>query len=185
MIDWFKRHSFVIPVLTALAITLVCARRGMSQAQILMIVVPFAVVYAILDWGWQTKRPPRQLPPRKPSKPAVPYVSPYVVTFDDCEIVVTFKQKRRESVRWDDIVLVGIHIENEGFLDLPYWIIAGKPGGCGYSNDAIGGLEILTALQNRLPGFNNVAVAQAMVLLSGGVRVWERESVAADQAPTG
>ena len=127
--------------------------------------------------------------PRKLSKPARPYVSPYVVTFDESEIVVTFEGSRRESVRWDDITFVTIQIENEGFLDIPYWIIVGKIGaggkpiGCVYSNDAVGGREILVALQNRLPGFNNIAVVQAMDMMSGGVRVWEREAAAVNRSP--
>jgi hypothetical protein len=113
-----------------------------------------------------------------PRKKREPYVSPYTVHFDDEAITVTFKNKKgesRESVRWADLAVVGITIRDT-YLPEPYWTLAGMPGtgGCIYSNDAIGGNELLRALQERLPGFDNVALIQAMGMMSGGVRIWER-----------
>jgi len=107
-----------------------------------------------------------------------PYVSPYTVQFDDEAITVTLKTKKgatRESVRWADLAVVGITIV-DSFLPEPYWTLAGMPGtgGCIYANSAAGAKELLRALQERLPGFDNVALIQAMGMMSGGVRIWER-----------
>ena len=107
-----------------------------------------------------------------------PYVSPYTVQFDDEAITVTLnnkKSEKSESVRWADLGLVGISIVDT-YLPEPYWTLAGMPGtgGCIYSNSAIGAKELLRALQERLPGFDNVALIQAMGMMSGGIRIWER-----------
>jgi hypothetical protein len=82
---------------------------------------------------------------------------------------------RRESVRWEHLIFVGITIENAGFLDIPYWILGGRSGGCVYPSDAVGNKQILREMQSRLPGFDNNAVIQAMGMISGGITVWERE----------
>jgi hypothetical protein len=103
------------------------------------------------------------------------------MSFDESQIMVTLNSERRESVRWDDLTVVGIRIQNEGFIDTPYWILAGKPGGCVFPSNAVGNREILAEMQKRLPGFSNVAVLQAMGMSSGGVRVWERESVSSNR----
>jgi hypothetical protein len=117
------------------------------------------------------------IPRRKLSRE--PYVSPYTVRFGDEAITVTLKNKKREtseSVRWADLAVVGITIV-DSFLPEPYWTLAGMPGkgGCIYANSANGAKELLRALQERLPGFDNVALIQAMGMMSGGVRIWERE----------
>jgi hypothetical protein len=36
-------------------------------------------------------------------------------------------------------------------------------------------------MQKRLPKFSNVAVLRAMGMASGGIRIWERESVCSNQ----
>ena len=116
------------------------------------------------------------LPQKKLSRE--PYVSPYTVVFDDEAITVTLndkKSEKSESVRWADLAVVGITIVDT-YLPEPYWTLAGMPGtgGCIYANSAIGAKELLRALQERLPGFDNVALIQAMGMMSGGVRIWER-----------
>jgi hypothetical protein len=106
-------------------------------------------------------------PPRKP------YISPYVVTFDDESVTVALADKWRESVRWADLVKVVIIIEEEDF-PIPYWLLFGRPGkgGCRYSSEAVGAREMLRQLQDRLPQFDNRAVGLAMVMTSGGFTVW-------------
>lgn len=113
------------------------------------------------------------VPPRKRS--SRPYVSSYRVTFDDQAVVVTFRNKRHESVRWSDLGTVAITIE-DAFLPQPYWMLVGDPGkgGCVYPSDAVGANEMLAELQKRLPGFDNQAVVMAMGMMSGGIQVWKR-----------
>src|SRR5215831_15384597 len=43
---------------------------------------------------------------------STPYVSPYVVQFDDQGVIVNFRNKRHGSVQWDDLVMVGISIKD-------------------------------------------------------------------------
>jgi hypothetical protein len=97
-----------------------------------------------------------------------------VVTFDDESVTVAFADKWRESVRWADLVKVVIVIEQEDF-PIPYWLLFGRPGkgGCVYSSEATGARAMLPQLQERLPQFDNRAVALVMVMTSGGVTVWE------------
>jgi len=106
---------------------------------------------------------------------STPYVSPYVVQFDDQGVTVYFRKKHHETVQWADLAMVGITIK-DCFLPEPFWILAGSPGkgGCVYSNDAVGAQEMLRELQRRLPDFNNVAVIQAMGMMAGGVVAWEK-----------
>ena len=105
---------------------------------------------------------------------SAPYVSSYVVQFDSQGVTVTRGNKRREAVRWDDLVMVAITIQ-DCFLPVPFWILAGCPGkgGCIYPNDAVGAKEMLHELQTSLPDFDNRAVIQAMGMIAGGVVVWE------------
>ena len=128
------------------------------------------------------------LPPKNFSftrRPSTPYVSPYVVQFDDKGVTVTLRNKRREAVQWGDLVMVGITIR-DCFLPEPFWVLAGSPGkgGCFYPNDALGAKEMLCELQRRLPEFNNGAVIQAMCMMAGGVVVWERPDWKAAHATT-
>jgi hypothetical protein len=106
---------------------------------------------------------------------STPYVSPYVVQFDDEGVTVNLRNKRHEAVQWGDLVMVAITIR-DCFLPGPFWILAGSPGkgGCVYPNDAVGAKSMLCELQRRLPDFDNRALIQAMGMMAGGVIVWER-----------
>ena len=122
----------------------------------------------------QMRRASRLLTRKTSSRWRRRYVSPYVVTFDDEGVTVDIGGKKREAVRWVDLVVVAITIEDE-YLPFPYWILFGRhgKGGCLYPNDAVGAREMLHALQARLPGFDNGAVIKAMGMMSGGVYVWK------------
>jgi hypothetical protein len=101
------------------------------------------------------------------------------VSFDEVEIVVTLDGARREAVRWDDLITVGVRIDDEGFLQSVYWVLGGSPGGCYFPSEAQGTQALLAALQTRLPGFDNRALIEAMGLMEGGRVLWQRA------APTG
>lgn len=102
----------------------------------------------------------------------------YTVKFDENEIVVSVDGKRHESVAWGDLIFIGIRIENQGFIDVPYWILGGRSGGCMYPNDAAGHKAVTDEFKNRLPGFHcketYKTIVQAMGALEGGFHVWER-----------
>lgn len=113
--------------------------------------------------------------PRRERVDGAPYVSPYVVRFDENGVEVFFKGKPHESVLWKSLVFVGITIVDE-FLPQPYWMLAGTKGkgGCVYPSDAAGAQKMLRELQTRLVDFDDVAVVRAMGMMSGGVVVWEK-----------
>jgi hypothetical protein len=158
------------------------AAAGLSRS---VTVCAVAVVAALIGI-WEVNQPPPPLSKRQMRKLSRllsrktssrwhrRYVSPYVVSFDDEGVAVDIGGKKREAVRWADLVVVAIRIEDE-YLPFPYWILFGRPGkgGCLYPNDAVGARAMLHELQARLPGFDNGAVIKAMGMMSGGVHVWK------------
>ena len=81
------------------------------------------------------------------------------------ELVVRFRPDGvQESVRWDDLAEVGIITTDEGpwFEDV-FWLLIGSDGksGCAVPQGAEGMDLLLEALQ-KLPGFDNRAVIEAM-----------------------
>lgn len=142
----------------------------LGKGAILAIVIAVAIVYMIVEWRHDE---PPQLRARRTRRNR-PYQSPFAVSFDDAEIVVTLDGARRESVRWDDLITVGVRIDDEGFLPSVYWVLGGGSGGCYFPSEAQGTDALLAALQTRLPGFDNRALIEAMGLMEGGRVVWQR-----------
>jgi len=107
------------------------------------------------------------------------YTSPYKVEFDSFEVRVLVRGKLREKIGWSEIQSVGISID-DSFLPVPWWILFSSPNsGCRYPSDANGAQEMLSAMQNRLPAFDNLAVVRSMGLMEGGELIWSRERGAA------
>ena len=85
-----------------------------------------------------------------------------VVTED--EIIRTRPDGATETVRWEDLTEVGIITTDEGpFVEDVFWILVGadERTGCAVAQGAEGNEELLARLQ-KLPGFDNEAVIQAM-----------------------
>src|SRR5688572_6390310 len=85
------------------------------------------------------------------------------VIFDDEAVSRTMRDGRIERVRWDRLCEVGIITTDEGpFVDDVYWMLIGDDGtGCAIPSSATGCDALLRRLQ-ALPGFDNLAVVQAM-----------------------
>jgi hypothetical protein len=69
-----------------------------------------------------------------------------------------------ESVRWDDLVEVGIVTTDEGpWSEDVFWLLmaSDRKTGCAVAQGAEGADKLLLALQ-KLPGFDNEAVIKAM-----------------------
>jgi hypothetical protein len=150
---------------------------GFGKGTVLAIVIAAAVVYMIVEWRYD--EPPERA---RRSRRNRPYQSPFAVSFDEAEIIVTLDGVRRESVRWDDLITVGVRIDNEGFLPSVYWVLGGGSGGCYFPSEAQGTEALLAALQTRLPEFDNRALIEAMGLMEGGRVLWQRT---APQVPNG
>lgn len=109
-----------------------------------------------------------------PAGDSKPYVSPFKVEFDDVEVRVTYEGKLRESVRWAEVLTVAVHID-DSFLPEPWWVLFnGAAFGCMYPSSALGGQDMLAAMQARLPGFDNAAVVESMGLMAGGRLIWSK-----------
>ena len=86
------------------------------------------------------------------------------VEFDEQEIRRFLPDGKTESIRWDELHEIGIVTTDEGpWVDDVFWLFlnADSSKGCAASNDAVGFPALLERLQ-RLPGFNDEAVVQAM-----------------------
>jgi hypothetical protein len=114
-----NRHPALLPILI-FPLGYGLAATGASLRTIIVIAACFGllvakwldepVLFPLLEEARRTASAAEQ--PRLPRKP---YVSPYVVTFDDESVTVAFADKWRESVRWADLVKVVIVIEQEDF----------------------------------------------------------------------
>jgi hypothetical protein len=92
-------------------------------------------------------------------------VSRVKVFFDDESISVIRQDGSRESVRWSDLREVVIKTTDEGpFIEDVFIILIGKDqrSGCLVPQGADGESELFSALQARLPGFDNEKVIEAM-----------------------
>ena len=87
-----------------------------------------------------------------------------------------------EHVGWDALQMVGLRSDDAYPVGWTYWILVGQDEtGCVVPIEAEGSDALLQALQERLPGFDNDAVIEAMGLLDGGKVVWRRGSRTPDQ----
>lgn len=167
----FGRVRFGLAIALGIAAAIVADRvLGLGRGAVVAIVTAIGIVYMLIEWRYDT--PPAR--PRQRQRKHRPYQSPFAVTFDDTEIVVSLDGVRRESVNWADLVTVGIRIDDEAFLPATCWVLGGTSGGCHFPTEAQGNAALLAALQTRLPGFDNRALIEAMGLMEGGRVVWQR-----------
>ena len=50
------------------------------------------------------------------------YLSPYEINFDDSEVIVSVDGKRYRSVSCDDLIFIGIRVENQGYISIKEWM---------------------------------------------------------------
>jgi hypothetical protein len=98
------------------------------------------------------------------------------VTFDEQGIRREMSDGRIEAIEWDEIDEIGIVTSDEGpWVDDCHWLFLyrDRSKGCAVSNASEGFKELLERMQ-RLPGFDNGAVVQAMGSTSNqSFRVWK------------
>lgn len=103
------------------------------------------------------------------------------VEFDDQEIRTMVRGAKREGIAWSAIDDVTIRISDDS-LPQPQWIIAGQTAegikGVLVPNDADGLEELMEAMKQRLPGYDNdknyETVIAAMSAMEGSFHVWHR-----------
>jgi hypothetical protein len=125
-----------------------------------------AALWMAMSWSgalaWRararTKEPPR-----------------FTVSFDNHEIVSSGEGRSDETVAWSDLTEIMILNEDAFPVGSQYWLLAGSDGnGVAIPSEAEGMQDLLGAMQERLSGFDNAAVVQAMGSLDGAFRVWKK-----------
>lgn len=100
----------------------------------------------------------------------------HVVTISEQGVSCRSRRGGTESVSW--VALRQVVLQAVDFVPVGdvYWLLIGDDGtGCMVPIDAEGADGLLMSLQQRLPGFDNEAVAAAMGMLEGSVQVWQRD----------
>jgi len=120
--------------------------------------------------------------PPKASRPGadVPARSPARVSFDDELVRCQRPGGTTEEVSWDELAAVEILSTDAGpFVCDVFFVLHGNERGCGIPQEAEGCKELLERLQ-KLPGFNNQAVIDAMCCASNArFPAWQKESASA------
>lgn len=111
----------------------------------------------------------------------LPKVKMGSVTFTDQAVTHKRPNGAIETVRWDDLLEVGILTTDEGpYLEDVFWVLLGpdEKSRCAVPQSADGSESLLRRLQ-QLPGFDNGAVIQAMTSVSNAAFVcWRRPAPA-------
>lgn len=86
----------------------------------------------------------------------------YLVEIDEHGVFCHHQDGRIDTVRWDELRAVLIETSDRGpFEPDVFWILVGARGECVIPQGASGDAELLARLQ-RLDGFDNLAVIEAM-----------------------
>lgn len=125
----------------------------------------------MLSWLW--KRFQRhEMPPQRRV-----HVSPVLVTHNDKTITVRQPNGATEQIAWSDLGSVSVLTTEAGpYADDLFWVLTHRDGRRGpvVPMDAQGEHELLKSMQRRLPGFDNMAVVEAMGSTSNASFViWE------------
>lgn len=98
------------------------------------------------------------------------------VVFDEEVVIRTLPDGSTESVRWDDLQRVAIQTTDQGpGIEDVWWILFGAEGGCLVPQGADGTQDLLEGMQERLPGFDNQTICEAMGCTHNAVfEVWSR-----------
>ena len=102
------------------------------------------------------------------------------VTFDDAWIRSHRSDGTTEEVSWEELSAVEIVTTDAGpFVCDVFFVLHGDQRGCVVAQEAEGCMELLERLQ-KLPGFNNQAVIDAMSCTSNArFSAWQKASASA------
>ena len=99
------------------------------------------------------------------------------VAFDDIKVTCAKHDGEQTTLHWSDLVEVSIFTSDGGpFMDDVLWVLSGETSVCLIPSEAEGANKLLAHLQ-KLPGFNNEAVIQAMGSTANAVFVcWSKSN---------
>src|SRR5690349_16446762 len=106
------------------------------------------------------------------------FESRVLVHFDDDGISVRFPDGGVQSIAWGEILRVAIETNDSGPWGADVWCcFEGAGTRCVYPQGATGEMDLLAALPNRFPGFDQRAVIKAMGSTSNArFLCWAREA---------
>ena len=112
------------------------------------------------------------------AKPDLNFERKWTVRVTDTSVSCERPNREIESVRWDDLKLVGIETTDEGpYLADVFWYLVGEQSSCLVPLGASGENALVERLQ-ALPGFDNEALIEAMSSTSNRKFVcWQRSSL--------
>lgn len=107
--------------------------------------------------------------------------SPVSVSFDAAGVYVEYGSVEKGRVKWSDIDLVEISIEDE-FLPFPYWYIGNKENLLRIPGDAIGASELFfDGLEKYIDGYGTDeaynAIIESSAAMEGSFIVWKSPNV--------
>jgi hypothetical protein len=104
----------------------------------------------------------------------------FVVEVSDAGVSCARPGQKVEKVAWDDLQRVEIVNTDEGpFLPDVFWVLHGSESGCVIPQGAAGEEQLLERLQ-KLPGFDNKAVIEAMTVTTNKRSLcWQRPAAGA------
>ncbi len=87
---------------------------------------------------------------------------PYTLILSEDEIACEHPKRKRESIRWDQIVEIRLVTTDEGpFLPDMWYVFIGKTGGCSVPSEAKDFDPLWDEIKNRFDGFNYDAIIEA------------------------
>jgi uncharacterized protein with von Willebrand factor type A (vWA) domain len=102
---------------------------------------------------------------------------------ENCSVVVTDADithyeatNEKESVQWPEITSVFIVAIDELYVGKISWMIHTDEKVLEIPTNCTGNKELLNALQERLPNFDNRALIEAMGMLHGFKKIWQKET---------
>ena len=120
----------------------------------------------LLEFGLATRRPRETA------------ASPWVVSITGDHIACRYGRRKAERLAWSALTAVGLRADDAIPVGDVYWLLFDEAGGvCTVPISAQGSGALLGEMQQRLPGFDNEAVAEISSALDGGAIVWERPAV--------
>jgi hypothetical protein len=125
----------------------------------------------VLSWLWRRRE--------RPEKPALVRGTPSAVSvaFDADTITLKRPGELPQTLNWVELASVGIVTTEHGpFATDLFWLLQSRDRSRSLivPMDATGEHELLKAMQARLPGFDNMAVVEAMGSIdNAGFVIWE------------
>jgi len=113
---------------------------------------------------------------RRDARDTLMFERKIVVSFDDVGISAVYPDGTTEAIAWSEVQRITIETNESGPAGADFWwIFESDAKRCAFPKGATGESEAIDAAPSRFPGFNDIAVIQAIGSTSDARFVcWER-----------